>query len=107
VLAVIPIGGGDMPVVSLLNSFTGLATARPASRFQRGLDHQHTLVGASRRSDLSHVQAMNRPITNVLFGAFGATPKAHAPAAGERRGGRPPGRGVSAERRDDPGLRAR
>lgn len=76
VLAVIPIGGGDMPVVvSLLNSFTGLATA--AAGF--ALDNvvliiAGTLVGAS-GSLLTFLmcKAMNRPITNVLFGAFGAT----------------------------------
>jgi NAD(P) transhydrogenase subunit beta len=75
VLFVLPIGGADMPVViSLLNSFTGLAVAIT------GFELSNTLliicgaiVGAS--GTLLTVlmgRAMNRPITNVLFGAFGA-----------------------------------
>ncbi|HTX58954.1 MAG TPA: NAD(P)(+) transhydrogenase (Re/Si-specific) subunit beta [Verrucomicrobiae bacterium] len=75
VLFVLPIGGADMPVViSLLNSFTGLAVA------VTGFEIDNTLliicgalVGAS--GTLLTVmmgKAMNRPLTNVLFGAFGA-----------------------------------
>ena len=85
VLAVIPIGGGDMPVViSLLNSFTGLATAATGFALHNAvLIISGTLVGAS-GTFLTYLmcRAMNRPITNVLFGAFGAAPKAQAPAAG-------------------------
>jgi len=79
VLFVIPIGGGDMPVViSLLNSFTGLATAATGfSLHNHVLIISGTLVGAS-GTLLTYLmcRAMNRPITNVLFGAFGATAKA-------------------------------
>jgi len=86
VLAVIPIGGGDMPVViSLLNSFTGLATAATGFALHNAvLIISGTLVGAS-GTLLTYLmcRAMNRPITNVLFGAFGAAPKA-APASGGR-----------------------
>jgi NAD(P) transhydrogenase subunit beta len=81
VLAVLPIGGGDMPVViSLLNSFTGLATAATGFALHNVvLIISGTLVGAS-GTFLTYLmcKAMNRPITNVLFGAFGAAPKAAA-----------------------------
>jgi H+-translocating NAD(P) transhydrogenase subunit beta len=74
VLFVLPIGGADMPVViSLLNSCTGIAAA--ASGFVLHNDLlivSGTLVGAS-GTLLTRMmgQAMNRPLTNVLFGAFG------------------------------------
>jgi NAD(P) transhydrogenase subunit beta len=74
VLFVLPIGGADMPVViSLLNSFTGIAAA--ASGFVLHNDLlivSGSLVGAS-GTLLTRMmgQAMNRPLTNVLFGAFG------------------------------------
>jgi NAD(P) transhydrogenase subunit beta len=75
ILFVLPIGGADMPVViSLLNSFTGIAAA--ASGFVLHNDLlivSGTLVGAS-GTLLTRMmgQAMNRPLTNVLFGAFGS-----------------------------------
>ena len=85
VLVVIPIGGGDMPVViSLLNSFTGLATAATGFALHNTvLIISGTLVGAS-GTLLTYLmcKAMNRPITNVLFGAFGAAPKAAAGGGG-------------------------
>ncbi len=71
---VLPIGGADMPVViSLLNSFTGLAVA--ASGFVLNnvlLIVAGTLVGAS-GTLLTRMmsQAMGRSLANVLFGAFG------------------------------------
>ncbi|GAC1418807.1 MAG: NAD(P)(+) transhydrogenase (Re/Si-specific) subunit beta [Candidatus Velthaea sp.] len=75
VLFVLPIGGADMPVVvSLLNSFTGLAAA--ATGFVLGnnvLIISGALVGASGTLlTLMMGKAMNRSITNVLFGAFGS-----------------------------------
>src|SRR5204863_5216826 len=87
VLAVIPIGGGDMPVViSLLNSFTGLATAATGFALHNVvLIISGTLVGASGTLlTILMCRAMNRPITNVLFGAFGAG----APSAAGASGGR-------------------
>jgi NAD(P) transhydrogenase subunit beta len=75
VLFVLPIGGADMPVVvSLLNSFTGLAAAATGFVLQNNvLIISGALVGAS--GTLLTVlmgKAMNRSITNVLFGAFGS-----------------------------------
>jgi NAD(P) transhydrogenase subunit beta len=73
-LGVFPIGGGDMPVViSLLNSFTGLAVA--ATGFLLGnnvLIVAGTFVGAS-GAILTQLmsRAMNRPLGNIIFGAFG------------------------------------
>jgi len=72
---VLPIGGADMPVIiSLLNSFTGLAAA--ISGFV--LDNEvlivaGALVGAS-GTILTQLmsRAMNRSLANVLFSAFGS-----------------------------------
>ena len=88
VLFVLPIGGADMPVViSLLNSCTGIAAA--ASGFVLHNDLlivAGTLVGAS-GTLLTRMmgQAMNRPLTNVLFGAFGGGGDARRPGAGRAR----------------------
>ncbi len=84
VLFVLPIGGADMPVViSLLNSFTGLAVAITGFELSNTLlIICGALVGAS--GTLLTVlmgRAMNRPLTNVLFGAFGAAGGSE-PAAG-------------------------
>jgi NAD(P) transhydrogenase subunit beta len=75
VIFVLPIGGADVPVlISLLNSFTGLAVA--ASGFTIGsnvLIVAGTLVGAS-GIILTRLmsQAMGRSLPNILFSAFGA-----------------------------------
>ncbi|MBA2685432.1 MAG: NAD(P)(+) transhydrogenase (Re/Si-specific) subunit beta [Gemmatimonadaceae bacterium] len=77
VFMVLPIGGADMPVViSLLNSYAGLASA--ATGFAIGnnvLIIAGALDGAS-GFILSIVmsKAMNRSFQNVIFGAFGAAP---------------------------------
>jgi len=87
ILMVIPIGGADMPVViSLLNSFTGLAVAATGfSLREPALIISGTLVGASGTLlTLLMCKAMNRSITNVLFAGVGAGPAAvgTAPAGG-------------------------
>lgn len=74
VLMVLPIGGADMPVViSLLNSFTGLAVAADGFAISNlALIVAGTIVGSSGTLlTLAMCKAMNRPVTNVLFGAFG------------------------------------
>jgi NAD(P) transhydrogenase subunit beta len=84
ILMVLPIGGADMPVViSLLNSFTGLAVAADGFAISNlALIIAGTLVGSSGTLlTLSMCKAMNRPITNVLFGAFGQVAPNGDPAA--------------------------
>jgi H+-translocating NAD(P) transhydrogenase subunit beta len=90
VLFVLPIGGADMPVViSLLNAFTGLAVALGGFELESNvLIVSGMLVGASGTLlTLMMGRAMNRSITNVLFGAFGqVSASAGAVAAGDGGG---------------------
>ncbi len=70
----IPIGGADMPVViSLLNSFTGLAAATGGFLYaNQAMQTGGILVGsAGTLLTLVMCKAMNRPLSNVIFGAFG------------------------------------
>lgn len=75
VLLVLPIGSADMPVVmALMNSYAGLASA--ATGFAIG---NNVLIIAGTLDGFSGFilsilmcKAMNRSITNVLFGAFGS-----------------------------------
>ena len=74
VLFVLPIGGADMPVViSLLNASTGLAASATGFVLSNTvLIVAGMLVGASGTLlTLLMAKAMNRSVTNVLFGAFG------------------------------------
>src|SRR2546430_6377508 len=85
ILFVLPIGGADMPVViSLLNAFTGLAAAATGFELENNvLIVSGMLVGASGTLlTLMMGRAMNRSITNVLFGAFGQLAPSAAAAAG-------------------------
>jgi len=75
VMLVIPIGSADMPVVmSLLNSYAGLAAAATGFVLQNNvLIIAGTLDGFSGFIlSVLMCKAMNRSITNVLFGGFGA-----------------------------------
>jgi NAD(P) transhydrogenase subunit beta len=84
-LLVLPIGGGDMPVViSTLNALTGMAAA-----FTGFVLHNQMLVVAGILVGASGTlltilmgRAMNRSLANVMFGAFGATGTAGAATAG-------------------------
>jgi NAD(P) transhydrogenase subunit beta len=85
ILFVLPIGGADMPVViSLLNAFTGLAAAATGFVLHSNvLIVSGMLVGASGTLlTMLMGRAMNRSITNVLFGAFGKVVAGPAGAPG-------------------------
>jgi H+-translocating NAD(P) transhydrogenase subunit beta len=75
VMAVLPIGGADMPVViSTLNAFTGLSAAAAGIALDNtALIVAGMLVGASGSILTKQMaEAMNRSIANVFFGGFGA-----------------------------------
>ena len=77
VLMVLPIGGADMPVViSLLNSYAGLAAAATGFVIEnKVLIIAGSLDGASGFFlSILMSRAMNRSFANVLFGAVGAAP---------------------------------
>ncbi|SRR5579884_590599 len=74
VMLVLPIGAADMPVVmSLLNSYAGLADASMGFVLLNKIQIITGSLDGSSGVILSILmcKAMNRPITNVLFGAFG------------------------------------
>jgi H+-translocating NAD(P) transhydrogenase subunit beta len=89
VLLVLPIGAADMPVVmSLMNSYAGLAAAATGFAISNNvLIIAGTLDGFSGFIlSILMCRAMNRSITNVLFGAFGAeVAAAEGGALGEMR----------------------
>ncbi|MCU0629134.1 MAG: NAD(P)(+) transhydrogenase (Re/Si-specific) subunit beta [Methanoregulaceae archaeon] len=78
VLMTLPIGGADMPVViSMFNAFTGLAVGLDGFSFATpnyAMVVAGIIVGAAGTLlTVMMARAMNRSITNILFGAFGAT----------------------------------
>ncbi|MCB9476897.1 MAG: NAD(P)(+) transhydrogenase (Re/Si-specific) subunit beta [Deltaproteobacteria bacterium] len=79
VLLVIPIGGADMPVViSLLNSYSGIAAAMAGFVIGDNLLIVGGALVGSAGLILTQImcKAMNRSLANVLFGGFGATASA-------------------------------
>ena len=89
VLFVLPIGGADMPVViSLLNSFTGVAAACAGFLY----DNKVMLTGgilvgaAGTLLTILMCKAMNRSLLNVLVGSFGGNKNAAAGGAGGVQG---------------------
>ena len=89
VMLILPIGAADMPVViALLNSYAGLTDA--AMGFM--LDNKIQIITGSLDGSSGFIlsilmcRAMNRSITNVLFGAFG---KVEEQAAGSLEAKRP------------------
>ena len=88
ILFVLPVGGADVPIViSLLNAFTGLSVAASGYVLQNVLlIVAGTLVGASGTLLTQMMaQAMGRPITNTLFGAFNAVKSAASAGGAETR----------------------
>jgi len=88
VFFVMPIGGADMPVViSLLNSFTGVAAACGGFLY----DNKVMLTGgilvgaAGTLLTILMCKAMNRSLQNVLIGSFGGN-KTAAGASGKEQG---------------------
>lgn len=74
ILFVMPIGGADMPVViSLLNSFTGVAAACGGFLYDNPVMLTGGILVGSAGTILTILmcKAMNRSLTNVIVGAFG------------------------------------
>jgi NAD(P) transhydrogenase subunit beta len=85
VLFVMPIGGADMPVViSLLNSFTGVAAAMGGFLYNnQAMLTGGILVGsAGTILTILMCKAMNRSLLNVIVGVFGGGGKSEAGEAG-------------------------
>lgn len=75
---VLPIGGADMPVViSLLNSFTGVAAACGGFLYDNPVMLTGGILVGSAGTILTILmcKAMNRPLSNVLIGSFGGNQK--------------------------------
>jgi NAD(P) transhydrogenase subunit beta len=84
VMLVLPIGTADMPVVmALLNSYAGLA----ASAMGFAINNNVLIIAGTLNGfsgfilSVAMCKAMNRSITNVLFGAFGSASNGASEAA--------------------------
>ena len=96
----IPIGGADMPVViSLLNSYSGLAASAAGFVIMNMvLIISGALVGASGIIlTMIMCKGMNRSLTNVMFGAFGGTANIDKSQIGKRPVKRADAEAVAAE----------
>jgi H+-translocating NAD(P) transhydrogenase subunit beta len=95
VLLTLPIGGADMPVViSMFNALTGIAVALDGFALVNGplgdagyaMVIAGVLVGAAGSLlTILMARAMNRSISNVVFGAFGATEETGGTIAGSMK----------------------
>lgn len=88
VMFVMPIGGADMPVViSLLNSFTGIAAAMAGFIYNNeAMILGGILVGAAGTIlTVLMCRAMNRSLLNVIIGAFGGGGASAAKEQGEMK----------------------
>jgi len=86
VLLILPIGGADMPtVISFLNSYAGLSAVAMGFVLENKLLIVAGALDGSSGFVLSIImcRAMNRSVTNVLFGAFGSV-QARAAVAEQR-----------------------
>ncbi len=80
ILFVLPIGGADMPVViSLLNSFTGVAAACGGLLYNNQVMLTGGILVGAAGSLLTVLmcKAMNRSLKNVLIGSFGGNSNLH------------------------------
>ena len=89
-LMTLPIGGADMPVViSMYNAFTGLAVALDGFSFATpnyAMVVAGIIVGAAGSLlTINMARAMNRSLSNVFFGAFGATDEKDAQIQGSMK----------------------
>src|ERR1700677_370324 len=101
IIFVLPIGGADVPVlISLLNSFTGLAVAASGFTLNSNLlIVAGTLVGASGILLTRMMsKAMGRSLPNILFSAFGSVITATGAEGG------PDGRSVRTGTPEDIGV---
>jgi NAD(P) transhydrogenase subunit beta len=90
ILFVMPIGGADMPVViSLLNSFTGVAAAFGGFLYDNPVMLTGGILVGSAGTILTILmcKAMNRSLKNVLLGSFGNSPSAGGGQAEAAHGG--------------------
>jgi NAD(P) transhydrogenase subunit beta len=86
---VLPIGGADMPVViSLLNSFTGVAAAFGGFLYDNPVMLTGGILVGSAGTILTILmcKAMNRSLKNVLIGSFGGNKKGGAAAGSKEQG---------------------